>query len=122
LIDLRIIFSVVVFVGDAKFKTALPDNVVKIRGLLPYICSHNQPLIGKEDVDRYASIVISATTDNSISNEEHVKNVRSNRANPICPKCGAPMVLRTARKGSNNGNHFWGCSKFPLCRTIKNVS
>lgn len=39
----------------------------------------------------------------------------------ICPKCGANLILRTAKKGSNAGNQFWGCSNFPKCRFIKNV-
>ena len=33
---------------------------------------------------------------------------------PVCPKCGAPMILRTAGK---TGNKFWGCSKYPECKT-----
>jgi hypothetical protein len=33
-----------------------------------------------------------------------------------CPKCGAPMVVRTARRGLNYGSQFWACSRFPLCR------
>ena len=28
------------------------------------------------------------------------------------------MVLRTARKGKNQGNQFWGCPTFPKCRGI----
>ena len=36
----------------------------------------------------------------------------------LCPKCGAPMVRRVASKGSNVGNAFYGCSKFPSCRGI----
>ena len=32
-----------------------------------------------------------------------------------CPKCGKPLVLRTAKKGENAGNQFWGCSGFPKC-------
>lgn len=32
-----------------------------------------------------------------------------------CPLCRAPMILRTARKGPNVGNEFWGCSQFPGC-------
>ena len=36
----------------------------------------------------------------------------------LCPKCGAPMVRRIASKGSNAGNAFYGCSKFPTCRCI----
>lgn len=35
---------------------------------------------------------------------------------PLCPKCAEHMVLRTARKGSNIGSDFWGCSRFPDCR------
>ncbi|QJW84968.1 restriction endonuclease [Ramlibacter terrae] len=35
---------------------------------------------------------------------------------PGCPKCGSPMVRRTATKGTNAGSQFWGCSKFPACR------
>ena len=31
---------------------------------------------------------------------------------PTCPKCGAAMVLRTAKNGPNAGNKFWGCSGF----------
>ena len=28
------------------------------------------------------------------------------------------MALRTARKGRNAGNQFWGCSRYPACRGI----
>jgi restriction system protein len=38
-----------------------------------------------------------------------------------CPRCGAPMVLRTARQGSAAGRQFWGCSKFPGCRATIDV-
>lgn len=38
-----------------------------------------------------------------------------------CPDCGAPMVRRTARTGPMAGQDFWGCSKFPKCRTIVNI-
>ncbi len=30
---------------------------------------------------------------------------------PMCPKCGAPMVKRYAKRGSNQGKAFWSCSK-----------
>lgn len=39
----------------------------------------------------------------------------------LCPKCGAQMVLRTAARGENAGNSFYGCSRFPKCRGIVNV-
>ena len=34
----------------------------------------------------------------------------------ICPKCGSELVFRTAKKGANAGNQFYGCSAFPKCR------
>lgn len=39
-----------------------------------------------------------------------------------CPRCGADLVIRTAQKGSNAGGKFWGCSSFPKCRYIENIS
>ncbi|MFH1535055.1 MAG: RecQ family ATP-dependent DNA helicase [Patescibacteria group bacterium] len=37
-------------------------------------------------------------------------------SNIKCPKCDADMVLRTARRGRNAGNQFWGCSNYPRCK------
>ena len=34
-----------------------------------------------------------------------------------CPKCGAPMVVRSSAHGK-----FLGCSKYPRCRTIKRIA
>jgi restriction system protein len=36
-----------------------------------------------------------------------------------CPECGSELVLRTARRGPNPGQRFWGCSNFPNCRFTK---
>ena len=35
---------------------------------------------------------------------------------PLCPTCGSPMAMRTARKGTNAGSQFWGCLKYPGCK------
>lgn len=42
-------------------------------------------------------------------------------AAPACPRCGSGMVRRTARKGANAGNAFWGCSTYPACRGTRPV-
>ena len=39
----------------------------------------------------------------------------------LCPKCGAPMILRTASKGKNQGSKFYGCSQYPKCKSIINI-
>jgi len=40
-----------------------------------------------------------------------------NRTLPPCPKCGKPMVLRTAKQGYNAGAQFLGCSGYPECKS-----
>ncbi len=40
---------------------------------------------------------------------------------PICPKCKMEMVLRTAKKGGQQGEKFWGCCNYPKCREIVNL-
>jgi hypothetical protein len=40
---------------------------------------------------------------------------------PLCPKCGIPMVLRTAAKGKHKGSSFYGCQNFPKCREMKPI-
>jgi restriction system protein len=37
----------------------------------------------------------------------------------ICQICGAKLVLRVARRGSNPGSKFWGCESFPKCTFTK---
>ncbi|WP_193222254.1 nuclease-related domain-containing protein [Alkalilimnicola sp. S0819] len=37
---------------------------------------------------------------------------------PLCPCCGKPMVLRTSKRGQNQGGQFWGCPGYPKCRGI----
>lgn len=33
-----------------------------------------------------------------------------------CPLCGNQMVVRTAKRGGNTGQNFWGCKRYPACR------
>lgn len=35
---------------------------------------------------------------------------------PQCPVCARPMLLRTARKGPQAGQLFWGCVDYPICQ------
>ena len=39
----------------------------------------------------------------------------TNEEAPQCPKCGAAMVKRLAKKGRNAGNAFWSCPHWPEC-------
>ena len=52
--------------------------------------------------------------------QQHAAEQATGQA-PLCPKCGAPMVLRTAKRGERAGKQFYGCSMYPKCRGIVNV-
>lgn len=40
---------------------------------------------------------------------------------PICPQCGKPMALRTAKTGKNEGKQFWGCTAYRDCKGVVNL-
>ena len=49
------------------------------------------------------------------------KEVKPSDCGNTCPRCGSALVLRTAKKGDNAGNQFWGCSAFPRCRYVRDL-
>lgn len=51
----------------------------------------------------------------SVSNETDENELKIH----ICPKCGALLILRTAKKGIKLGQQFYGCSNYPKCRYIR---
>lgn len=68
--------------------------------------------------ERFRKLIEDDKTDRDVKQSNEVKE---ETAQPTCPKCGAPMVLRTAKKGNNSGNQFYGCTNFPKCRGIKSL-
>lgn len=40
----------------------------------------------------------------------------------VCPLCAKPMVRRTAKRGANAGNEFWGCTSYPTCRGTRAIN
>lgn len=50
------------------------------------------------------------------SQKSVVNNSRETQSIPECPQCGGAMVKRTAKKGSNAGESFWGCTGYPKCK------
>jgi len=56
-----------------------------------------------------------------ISNTHIPLNNTKQQSEPLCPKCGSKMVIRTAKKGSRAGKQFCGCSKYPKCRGTRDI-
>lgn len=78
------------------------------------VINYGETKIEEESLERNATE--KNTESEGTSTEE--KNINEKM---ICPKCGAEMVLRTAKKGEKIGKQFWGCSAFPKCRYVKDL-
>ena len=48
--------------------------------------------------------------------EQHRVQPQGDQTSPLCPTCREPLVMRTASKGSQRGQQFWGCQNYPTCR------
>jgi predicted RNA-binding Zn-ribbon protein involved in translation (DUF1610 family) len=97
-------------------------------GYIRYIKSKQQRLLTESEVAEACRKIQAGRLKPSIKTHvEHVKHVKTiveqkqQQPENACPKCGKPMILRTAKTGDNQGNQFWGCSGYTRCRTVKPV-
>ncbi len=121
--------SVVVFIGNSQFKTAIPENVTYGMGYIRYIQSKIEPVLTQQEK---LNVILAIESDRLMAsfktNREHVRHVKeiisvkssakigSQICSQICSKCSSEMVLRETKTGKNKGKSFWGCSQFPKCR------
>ena len=139
-------FSLIVFSERCELKK-VPDDTsdliickrnelfLKIRKLwngLPDILTEH-------DIEITHHLLVGLTDVSEAEKQAHIDNIRkkTEKSDPLpsivgnaaakaapdetmtCPKCGSPLVLRTAKKGTNTGKQFYGCSGFPKCRYIR---
>lgn len=64
----------------------------------------------------------------NIHNNSNSQNVKKTQIENIkindelkCPLCCGNLIIRTAKKGDNIGNKFYGCSNFPKCRYTRKI-
>lgn len=55
------------------------------------------------------------------SKQAPVLKVATSASEPVCPVCESAMVKRTAKRGTNSGNIFWGCSQYPGCKGTRAI-
>jgi restriction system protein len=123
-VPLEKIHSIVVFVGQAQFKTEMPANVVHLRDYVRLIRTKKTILLTDEQVESLvAQIERTRLARSWATNRQHVKNLKARYEKsaqaPVgsaCPVCGAGMVERVVKSGERAGARFWGCSTYPKCR------
>ncbi|WP_417597468.1 NERD domain-containing protein [Pararhodobacter oceanensis] len=127
--------GVVAFVGAARPKTRMPEDVVwSLRALCRLIeAQASDQLTGAEILaieEKLQAASLEKGRDTRRAHIRHVKthvktNVKTHakthansRASPQhrCPRCGAAMIERRRKSG---GAAFLGCARFPKCRATK---
>lgn len=75
----------------------------------------------KDYLEKYENLIsdIQNASEQSNKNSEEKNEKPEETKKLLCPRCGSELVLRTAKKGNNIGNQFYGCSSFPKCRYIQ---
>lgn len=120
------VISVIVFVGGSTFKQKMPENVTYGLGFLGFIKSKQNIIIKKDKINKIKKDIESDRLKRSFkTNREHVKHVKEiideKSIAKICPKCSSDMIMRSAKRGVNAGNKFWGCIQYPICRKIVKI-
>jgi restriction system protein len=120
-LDEPFIHTIIYFVGDCKFKTDLPSNVIR-SGLGSHIKQYKNHLLSPEEIDRILNQLNKLASNSSLSNKEHIKSLHERHSSKtVCPRCGSNLVVRTVKVGTRAGSKFLGCEKYPQCRYTKNV-
>ena len=104
---------------DAIYEKLYPltqaDNELKLEHIKNIENKYKHSSKPKPDTDDIKKPETSETELETVSSDD---NAISDK---ICPRCGGKLILRTAKKGNNAGNSFWGCSNYPKCHYIENI-
>lgn len=89
------------------------------------------PFLSEEQIAAIYEKLYPYTQVDAATKAQHIENIEK-KLDPApaqeqpqtrtCPRCGGALVLRTASKGANAGNKFYGCSNYPKCRFVENLS
>lgn len=123
-------------VNDRYAKKEIKEQVIRVDqliGTIKKMISESRELpSSKKSMMKTAEKILERNIvvrkDYSIRYEALVKRVEqpSEREDIVeavntCPRCGANLILRKAKKGPNVGQDFYGCSNFPKCRYTQNT-
>ena len=114
--------SVVMFWGGAKLKTPLPPHVMT-KGYARYIKGKTEAVLEEWEVSAIVNALkVGALPKTWKTRRDHVATLKLRfESTTNCPKCSSPLVLRTSKTGPRAGSQFYGCSKYPGCRYVRDA-
>ncbi|MGI6500890.1 MAG: NERD domain-containing protein [Anaerostipes sp.] len=136
------LFSIIVFSERCELKkvTVISEDIPVIKrdrlyATIRSIWNKNEDKLTKDKVNEIYEKLRVLTNADEATKQVHIDAINSrykkqNLTLPkaedkletekkICPRCGAELVFRMAKRGNNAGNQFYGCSAFPKCRYIE---
>ncbi len=120
-LDHRVFHSVVWFIGDCTFKAVMPENVLA-SGLSRYIKNVSSRCLTEDQVAETESTLRTLKDHPVATRGEHLRSLQDrHQSETVCPRCGAPLKQRTAKRGIRAGNPFLGCSRYPACQYTRNI-
>lgn len=110
---------------ELKTKDELPEFVMN-QGLIPYIKDKNQEILTEiqvlQIIDNIQKNQLEKGFKTKLQHQSNVqRHINEKLKNPTCPNCQATMVKRIAKNGGHANKEFWGCSRYPNCRGIRNI-
>ncbi len=120
-LDDEVFVPIVFFVGESKFKTDMPTNVLD-RGLSDYIKKFNKRTFNPQQVEYLEARLRALKQDKSLTKRAHLDSLRArHKSTTVCPSCGGALTKRVAKKGKLAGRSFLGCSNYPKCKFTKDI-
>lgn len=121
--------SIIIFSDHCTFKSLSYDinkvTIMHLVSLKHYISSMrdlSEDILSQDRVDYLYNTLLPYTKSDEEKKQSHISYVNELQNNPTrCPRCGGNLVIRTAKKGSNAGRQFYGCSNYPKCKYTRNV-
>lgn len=102
-----------------RFATSLfsKDNSIRSACVIIVLCERVKQLLTAQINKRLGDFKEEGGFTENMTQERlaSIKEKASAEGTPLCPKCGAPMRQRTIKKGSHQGETFWGCTDYPKC-------
>lgn len=126
-------FSLVVFSDECALKDITFNDSVhtvcqekSLPRVIRRIWKDNSDVLSSITIDKLVEKLLPLTHQTRAQKNGHIEDIENKRLfyqthTAICPRCGAPLVLRTARQGPSAGSRFYGCSNFPKCRYTKSI-
>ena len=128
------LFSVIVFSERCELKkieiNSQDIKVIKrdrLYATVRDIWEHSEDALSGETIQKLYEELGKMRNVDKATKQEHINTINEKYKKPeseekLCPRCGSKLVVRTAKKGENAGNQFYGCSAFPKCRYMGSIN